>query len=348
MTTNIAPVPSTIPTPVAHQAVEWLMDWQSSDNMSETWEQLCEWRRQHPIHEQAWQVIEATNQKFAQLSTPKNAIIAHTTLTSPVSSSISSSIPSSISRSTTPANHHGFSRRDAIKALGVFAFIGSGGWFATENKLGQRILADYSTAVGEQQRITLPDGTVVTLNSNTAINVLFSSQQRRVELVSGEIYIRTATAQQPFIVQVNEGELRPLGTEFSVRQYPNRCRVAVYQGRVQASPTIASQSTIIDAEQSLSFTPGSWSRTEPVSKTDAAWTQGIIVADNMPLGDFLAELSRHRKGIIQCAPEIAQLKISGAYPLHQVDKVLAALPHALPIQLQLNTRYWVRVAAIST
>jgi transmembrane sensor len=61
----------------------------------------------------------------------------------------------------------------------------------------------------------------------------------------------------------------------------------------------------------------------------------------MPLPDFLAELGRHRPGVLRCAPDAADLRVSGTYPLANTDRVLAALTLSLPVQVRSRTRWWV-------
>ena len=66
-----------------------------------------------------------------------------------------------------------------------------------------------------------------------------------------------------------------------------------------------------------------------------------MVASQMRLDDFLAELSRYRRGRLGCDPAIAGLRVSGVYPLDNTDRVLAALTSALPVEVHTFTRYWV-------
>ena len=323
-----------IPPAIATQAVEWLIEWQTADDPEPVWQALCQWCQQHPLHQEAWQQIEMVNQKFDLLAAPEHKLATQHALT------------------TTAATPASLSRRDAIKTLSLVAIVGSAGWLTTSRKPWQSQLADYQTATGEQRQIILADGTEITLNSATAIDIQIRPTERRIVLIKGEIYIRTGNKPSnpdqpptPFIVQVAQGELRPLGTRFSVRQMDQHCRVAVYQGQVNTAPRNHPRSVVVEPGQSLTFTPESWLPAGGVAASDAAWAWGMIVANNMRLDDFLTELNRHRHGYIQCAAEVAQLKISGTYPLDQTDEVLSALASALPIKVRSLTRYWIRVVA---
>jgi len=75
-----------------------------------------------------------------------------------------------------------------------------------------------------------------------------------------------------------------------------------------------------------------------------AWRQGSIIAIDRPLGELLADLSRYRRGVLQCDPQIAGLKISGAFPIDDTDRALAALESGFSLQIKRYTRYWVRIS----
>ena len=77
---------------------------------------------------------------------------------------------------------------------------------------------------------------------------------------------------------------------------------------------------------------------EPTSTDTAAWTQGMLVASNMRLADFLSELGRYRDGYLRCDPSIADFRLSGTYPLSDTDRVLNTLASTLPVELEYITR----------
>ena len=85
-----------------------------------------------------------------------------------------------------------------------------------------------------------------------------------------------------------------------------------------------------------------------VRRNDAsvgAWQQGSIIAINRPLGELLAELSRYRPGVVRCDPAIAQLKVSGAFPIDDTDMALSALESGFSLRVRRFSRYWVNVSA---
>ncbi|HIQ52834.1 MAG TPA: hypothetical protein EYH51_06170 [Pseudomonas pachastrellae] len=85
---------------------------------------------------------------------------------------------------------------------------------------------------------------------------------------------------------------------------------------------------------------------QPVDPRGADWADGLLVADRLPLGRFLAELGRYRTGLVRCDEHIASLPVSGAFQLNNTDQVLASLAYSLPVKVVYRTRYWVSVTAV--
>jgi transmembrane sensor len=65
----------------------------------------------------------------------------------------------------------------------------------------------------------------------------------------------------------------------------------------------------------------------------------------MLLSEFTAELSRYRPGLLRCAPEVADLKVSGTYQLADTEQILQLLARSLPLRIDYRTRYWVSIGA---
>ncbi|MCY1371995.1 Protein FecR [compost metagenome] len=72
-----------------------------------------------------------------------------------------------------------------------------------------------------------------------------------------------------------------------------------------------------------------------------SWSKGVLLADDMPLGAFVQELSHYRHGHLAVAPEVADLRVVGSYPLHDSDQALAMLEGVLPIRVNRLLPWWV-------
>ena len=71
---------------------------------------------------------------------------------------------------------------------------------------------------------------------------------------------------------------------------------------------------------------------------------GVLVARDMRLDEFVAEFDRQRHGVLRCDPAVAALRISGVFPLDDSERALAALARTLPVQVIYRTRWWVTLA----
>ncbi|VCU68604.1 fec operon regulator FecR [Pigmentiphaga humi] len=312
-----------IPADVRRQAACWLVELQSDDASEDLRQRWRRWRAAHPDHERAWQRIESFGGTLRGLPPP----LAHATLAS-----------------GNPA------RRQALKTMAMLLLAGGGAWFAEEHAPWGHWTADHRTGTGERARLTLPDGTHVELNSGTAVDVRYTATERMLVLRAGEILVATAHDPQPqsrpFLVRTAQGSARALGTRFTVRDpdAAGASRVAVFDGAVEIrSGRNSDAALVLRAGTQGSFTRDDVRADGAADENAMAWTQGMIVAQDMPLARFLEELGRHRPGRLACDPAVAGLKVSGTYPLADTDRVLDMLATTLPVQVLLRTRYWVTV-----
>ncbi|NPT60537.1 FecR domain-containing protein [Paraburkholderia elongata] len=325
-----------IPQPIALRAVQWWMELQSGENTRAQQLALAHWCAEHPDHKRAWQHICSVSSRFRGLAqaTTGNAnadaggvAAAHAALTRTGSAR----------------------RRTSVNVLATLLFAGGATWIAGEHVPWRAWSAGARTALGERRTITLADDTRMTLNTDSAVDIRFSNTERRVRLIKGEIMIATghsAGEQRPFIVETAQGSLQPLGTRFAVRQQSALCRLDVFEGAVQISPLDApGLAPVVHAGQRARFTRDDVSALEPISENDAAWTDGLIVASGMRLGDFVTELDRYRTGHLSCDPAVAGLRLSGTYPLTDTDRVLDTVARTLPVEVVFITRYWGTVRA---
>lgn len=253
-------------------------------------------------------------------------------------------LPARIGHDVLRATRKRQGRRAVLRAaLGLGVAVPSG-WMAWRQAPAWR--ADLRTAAGEQLTRTLDDGTRLVLNSGSAVDLRYDDAERRLVLVAGEVLVTTGQetqrAYRPFVVQTPQGEVQALGTRFSVRLIDDRTEVMVFEHAVLARPAHAA-AVRIDAGQRGSFTRDGAGALAPVDDSAALWEQGMLVVRDQRLADVVAELARHRPGILRCAPEVAELRVSGALSLRDTDAALRALAERLPIAVRRVTRYWVSV-----
>lgn len=315
---------------VIREAAQWLVRLHSGQAGDSDMAACARWRAAHPSHEKAWQKAERLARDFGSVPPA---------LGMPV-----------LSRQAASAN-----RRALLRTLAVLGVAVPSVWLGWRHAPWQGWSADLATATGERRSITLADGSRLTLNTDTAVDVQWSASQRRLRLRRGEIFVRTAPdtpgADRPFVVETPQGRLRALGTQFMVRLHSaDDTQLTVFAHRVQASPRNGGPDVIVPAGWHAHITGAGVAPLQPNAALAGAgpdggpgWLQGVLYADGMRLDDFLAELSRYRPGVIRCAPEVAQLRVSGGFQLADTDYVLSMVQEILPVQVQLRTRWWVTV-----
>lgn len=319
MNNSISPV-------IAERAVQWLVELQSPPVAEHTLVEWHQWRAQNPEHERAWQRIEGFGERFAGL-------VEHAQLTQAM-------------LGTTPQQDASMlSRRQALKLLALLVSVGSAAWAGRDTALWQNLYADYHSAVGEQRHLTLVDGTKVLLNTDSAINVRFDADQRSLRLLRGEIQVQVQTARDmttpPLLAHTRQGHIETTGSEFLLRQAEGYSRVAVNQGQLRLFAGQYSGGVLLQAGQQAMFSADEMGPVRPVSDADRAWTDGIIIANDQRLEDFLAELSRYRAGHLGCSSAVAGIRVAGTYPLADTDRILQTLGATLKLRVRRFTPYWV-------
>ena len=76
-----------------------------------------------------------------------------------------------------------------------------------------------------------------------------------------------------------------------------------------------------------------------------AWTRGMLVLDNVRLADMVRELNRYQRGHLGVDPRVADLRITGSFPLDNLELALNALPPILPVKVKQLTPWWITVSA---
>lgn len=307
---------------VARAAALWFVMMSSGEASDADRRALQTWRDADPEHERAWQRTQHLGQQFAGLA-PSGGMAV---LDRP--------------RST--------DRRRVVKQLALLLIVGSGGWAMHRQMPWQEWSADYRTAIGERRSITLADGSSMTMNTDSAVNVLFTPQERHIRLVRGEILIATAhepdLPYRPLRVATTEGVLTAMGTRFTVRQLDQGSRLGVQEGAVEIRPGMAQAGVrVLHAGEEAVFDRHRIADTTVLDATRMAWKDGMLFADRMPLSVFVTELARYRPGVLRCDPAVADLRISGSFPLVNTDRILQSLVDTLPVRVAMVTRYWVQV-----
>lgn len=309
------------PTSLLKEAADWAILLQYEDATERDRQAFERWCRQSAAHAEAWKRASAVFATFEKAS----GVVGNQAI-----------------KQLGP--NHG--RRRSLRTLSLL-LAAPGAWLAYRQLPIEQWTSDVRTITGERRSVNLPDGSVLVLNTDSAVDILFTETERRIRLVTGEILITThadpAQVYRPFLVDTAQGTVRALGTRFSVRQLDDQaCQVAVFLSAVEVR-TRAGETQKLQAGQQTRFTADSIDSPATVASSAVLWERGMLMARDMRLADVIAEMARYRRGVLRCDPQVADWRVSGAISLSDTDSGLAVLANSLPLKIERITHYWVTV-----
>ncbi len=139
--------------------VRGIKRWSRQPTAEARWQQ---WYEQNRDHQWAWQQVENLRQQMGQLPGPCQP----------------------------GAQRQSSDASPVLKGLMLLVAAG-GGWQMWTSELAEGLRADYRTAKGLPRGQTLNDGTLLTLNTDSAADVRFDDRLRTVRLRYGEIAVTT-------------------------------------------------------------------------------------------------------------------------------------------------------------
>lgn len=299
-------------------ATEWYIRIHSDDVSNDDLIEFELWKESSSDNSQAWERIQQVNKSFEGLEPRATRVALHS--------------PDSLSR------------RRALKKLSVFFVIGGASYISYRQQTWPTLLADYETDKGENQTLQLPDQTMLALNTNTAIDVDFRQNSRKINLIKGEILVETGHGKGsdvPLIVKTKFGDVSPLGTRFSVRVYEDFISINVFKDTVRISNFSKNKQKILTENQSARCGISGISEVSTLAPGSDLWVKGILVVTHMPLKAFLAEINRYHNGFLRCDPAISKIAVSGSFPLKDLNAILTNLQNTYPIKVESFTQYWI-------
>ena len=187
----------------------------------------------------------------------------------------------------------------------------------------------YATGAGERKSFDLTDGSVLTLNVATEVEIRFSDRGRQVTLRRGEAIFKVAHDKtRPFKVATADGEVVALGTQFQVRNDDARVIVTLLEGSIAVNrPTLHQRAVLTPGEQ-LRFVTGETAIDRRNIDTDviSSWSTGRLRFRGTPLVDVLAEVNRYSTPQIRVdEAALRDTPINGAFAIGDSESVADAL-----------------------
>lgn len=202
------------------------------------------------------------------------------------------------------------------------------------------LLADHRTGIGEQARVTLPDGSTVDLDARTTLDVAFSERRRETRLGDGAAVFSVAAdpTARPFATRaVRDGVTGVVEAaapaRFAIEWRSATACVTCLEGVVSVT---AGATSPLGPGMRLLLRAGGTSPLPAVAPDGAAaWRRGLLVFQGRPLADVIAEIERYRPGRILLADTaLASRQVSGVFHLGRPDEILDHLHHSLNIPLR--------------
>jgi transmembrane sensor len=237
----------------------------------------------------------------------------------------------------------------ATLAAAAMALIGFGVWrfvdLSPADTAGPFAIAT-TTEIGVLRKIPLPDGSVIQLNTDSAVDVRFTTQERRVALTRGEAHFTVAkNRERPFIVSVGGVDVRVVGTVFNIRLRNESVDVLVTEGtvRVGATDLTAPGSDVVpDAPGHSEVTAGqklSIERQAPAVphatreelsamevKQALAWQSRRLDFDATPLEEIVAEMNRYnRHKLVIADSRLTARRFGGSFPAGDYETIVRML-----------------------
>lgn len=309
-----------------NEAVQWYVKLTSEDSTEDDRQSWIVWLDKSHVNKEAWDGLTHSLSKFK---------------------SIPPSLGMTVLNRKQGAENLG--RRTSLKNMALLLAFGTPAIYFLRELVISQFVYDYVTEIGERKTFTLPDGTVITLNTNTAVSVDISRSTRNITLHTGEMLVSTGHSTgfpEPITIKTSFGFVMPIGTKFSVREFDGFSQVALLEGKLKISPLNLSKFTYLEKNQLVNVYKEYVSEKNTFYLTDTMWAEGYIIVDNIPLEQLIDELSRYYRGILICDSTVKKLKVSGTYSVDDVNGSLQTLAHNFPVSIQSISRFIVMISAL--
>ena len=191
--------------------------------------------------------------------------------------------------------------------------------------------ADYYSAPGELQAVTLADGSEVLLDGDSAIEVSLTERSRDIRLRRGAAFFHVKHTGQPFIVHAGEAQVSVLGTRFEVRQAPEGGQVTVEEGKVAVKANGQGMEQRLTAAERVAYRNGQAGPLQHVNLDQAfSWREGRVSFRRQPLAQALEVVQRYYPGrILLLDAQLGDRLVSGDFATHDPQAMLAAFQTVL-------------------
>lgn len=302
-------------------AASWFARLHSGDATEEDQRLFEQWRNAHPENDQQYRNVQQIWDATLQIpETELREVLARRTT------------PASLPDQTRRRLAWGLAGACSAALAGGVAL--NSGWFASPLQTIR-----IASRRGERRQMTLPDGSILDINTGTRAVARLYEGERVVELLEGEIFFSVQhDKERPFIVDAGSNRVVVTGTRFNVRYEAQAARVSVESGSVDvfSGPWWNRQSRTLAKGQGVEMAHGQ----EPgdIEQLDLsavlAWQRGKIVFENTPLSQAVAEINRYLDQPARLeAPALRDHRIAGIFSVDDPQALIHMLPEFAPVRV---------------
>jgi transmembrane sensor len=331
---------------VAKQAADWFVNNRSATAEEQERVTFMNWLRTSPLHVEEYLRIAAISRDLEAVAADPRLSIVGLLADARDDASLSDEAdhaaavrhpsvraPRAKRWSWIPAWHFG------VIATGLIVVLAGLGWHWVAAPKEAETAVRFATGHGEQRRWTLTDGSILQLNTDSAVRVVFGRKERFVELTQGQVYFSVARdMQRRFRVIVNGADIVAVGTQFDIYRQDQSVlvtvtegRIAVYGGGEHAPPqgTAASGRPVsVGAGEQIRIDAAALleNPAKAALNQNESWRSGRIVFEDQPLGQVVEQFNRYAKVPIEVSDiALRSVRIGGSFNAHDIDSFCAFL-----------------------
>ena len=347
---------------IAEEAAEWFVEWRGAPPSKAGKARFTEWLAESPVHVEEYlaiaQIYGALPNVDPGAVSDVEAFVDDTVIALHGSSAAmerrGDPVPvGDVSRSRRPWVGWGL-------AAGILVAVVSAGFFYIGAIRNATI--EYTTGLGEQRSILLDDGSMVSLNTESGMEVAYTDEARWIKLTHGEALFDVEEDQnRPFWVETGAALIRVTGTQFNVYQQNGQTAVTVIEGTVEVAPRASPAAQVLgESNQTQPASTAGSAHSQGVAKLQVgdqavvksgsvaiaatkidnlepvtAWTDRRLVFSETPLSEIVAEFNRynHRRLILDDAT-VATLEVSGVFSTHDPESLILFLERIADVDVE--------------
>lgn len=242
---------------------------------------------------------------------------------------------------------HKLSRIAAILIMPLLSIVGS--YLYIQHNTYNLELIQCFVPAGENQELTLPDGSIVNINSGSTLIYPkeFKGDTRTLYLTGEANFTVKKDQEHPFIVSTNYLKVQALGTKFNIQAYSESDKITttLENGAVKVDKITGGEDSFLlspNEQLEYNYKTGVFEKRKIDAANYSGWTKGELNFINQPLKEILATIQR--KYIVDFVintrlftQDLYTIKFHQHADINTIMKVLTMTVSGLAYEIEDNT-----------